>query len=187
MRVEPSGPTPSIRLVIGRPLQFRFACCGTSGGNAAARRPPAAGRLPQCSARPTPKATVASMPAGPASPSGLSIGSSFNGPGVTAPANWTRAAAATLAITTTRQRRERNRPQASPAIAYSQPIGLAGRRSVRTSPTVASRARTTAMFAVPDETVGDESTSRASGEQPGQQAAGRLGQLQGGQRGGQVA
>jgi hypothetical protein len=40
MRVAPSGPTPSIRLVTRRSLQFRLARCGTSGGSVAARRPP---------------------------------------------------------------------------------------------------------------------------------------------------
>jgi hypothetical protein len=141
MRVKPSGPTPSIRLETRRSLQFRFARYGTSGGSVAARRPPRPAGCP--SAAQGRRRRPRWRPCPPGRPARVGCRSAARS-----------TAAATLVITTTRERRERNRPQASPAIAYSQPIGLAGRRSVRTSPTVASRARTTAMVAVPDETVG---------------------------------
>jgi hypothetical protein len=181
MRVEPSGPTPSIRVVIRRLLQFRFARCGTSGGSAAARRPPRPAGCPSAARGRRRRPRWRPCPPGRPSPSGLSIGSLFAGPGVTAPANWTRAAPATLVITTTRQRRERNAHRPARRLHTASRSGWLAAAASGPARPWQSRARTTAMFAVPDETVGDESTSRASGEQPAQQAAGRLGQLQGGQ------
>jgi hypothetical protein len=129
------------------------------------------------------------VPARPASPNGLSIGTDCSGPGVRNHPSSVRANPATLVTTTTPQRRDRSRPsgssragsvtpspmagaqltsettvtswaatgrgrwscsswviqgskgmlhdQVSPAAAYSQPIGLAGRRKLKTSPTVA--------------------------------------------------
>jgi hypothetical protein len=134
---------------------------------------------------------VATLPASPGSPNGLSTGTGppVSCPGTRLPPTTNMATPATVPATTHRQRRDRSRPsgssrngrvtpkamagaqpaslsttasrparvsgrwsrtsvssqgskgmtraQASPAAAYSQPIGLAGRRRHRTSPTVA--------------------------------------------------
>jgi hypothetical protein len=67
----------------------------------------AGGRLNQCSTTPTIVSTAATLPAGPASPNGLSTPISSSGPGDRGPATMTRTRPVTLVMTTSRQRRER--------------------------------------------------------------------------------